>query len=494
MTRYGGILFLALCSGLLHAQASYNYNLVRIWDTTTEFTSRGKVRGAIGHQSQGFPPGVLGGLNKLTRVQFVVQDGNSGTVEPFNFRVSPTAASGGPDYARGKNLNGTPLSIRKGGGAASMLVTLTFPVANGKPIDLAALKDAQNKPLLDPYEVIHFGWQFTKTANWTTDGVSVHMSNGDRQMPGGGQGSLFCWRNNYHREIPRPEKFAAADPTNQIIERLAWSTVSGQSGVDFLDRSWRLDLSFDEPILQGGADNVAYNAWPCQNPNPGYAALDPDFNDKGGASVARYDDYEWRVTSKAHSGGVGVLFLSISTLETPLSLGGIGGKLYLDPTDPLMALGGLVMGTLNSWGGASFKLKLGKGGSTNTLRKVISSLPAVHAQAYLVKLQGGVKLDFSSVWTFRPALGPTGFRRAQALSGTPVKLARKPADRSLYVRNDGLAVLRVQQFIGASTRPVRVSKVPARMGLRVLFFPAATRVEIVTSSTRKHDLAYAFNF
>gem|GEM_PF-1860258 len=497
MIRHFTFLTLGVLAGAATAQTTYNFNVIREWDQSTEYTSRANVRGSAGHESQAFPRGVLGGLVNLTRVQFVMQDQNLATQEGYNFRVSPLSASGQPDYASGVNLNNTLLTLPTGTGIGAYLVTLTFVAGNGKPVNLDTIKNSQNKPLLNPYEGIHFGWQFVKGANWTSDGISVHMSQAGRQLPNGGQGNLTCWQNRFHREIPRPEKFATSDPTNQIIERLAWSTNSGQAGSSYLDRSWRLDLFFNEPTLQGAADNTTYNNSPCKNPNTGYAALDPDFNDKGKATVKRYDDYVWTVQSNAHIGGVGVLFLSTSVLSTPLSLPGIGGKLFINPGDPLMALGAFPLGTISNLGSGQFKLALGAGGANNTLRKVITQMPAIHAQAYLVKVAGGLKLDFSNVWTLRPMLDPDGtgtaYSRATTISGTPIKLTKKVTDRTLYVRNDGLDEIEVRQYIGASTTPIRKDKIFSRMGVRVILFPAATRVEIVTTKTSKVDVMYGMN-
>ncbi len=463
-------------------------NKLHIWDGSTEFTSRGRVGGAAGHLSEAFQPGIVRGLDKLSYAQYVMQDQNLATQEKWEIKICPIGANGLPDFAGGNAIIKN-LQLNTGTGIGAFLVTHNRNTAANGPIVLSALKNAQNKKLLDANEAFHFAWHFVAKANWTTDGISVHMSQAGTQLPSGGNGQTTCWQSRYHREIPRPEKFKTADATSQIIERLAWSEINGQAGSAFMDRSWRLELGFAEPTLQGASDNATYNNTPCKNPNEGYAALDPDFNDISKATTARLDNYKWTVNAGGdYAGGIGILFFSDSVFANPISIGGINGSLSLDIGSPLFALGGFPMGVLSATGTGSMSLNLGP--KTSPLRPIVAGLPALHGQVFVAK--AGKTSTFSSLWTVRPVLKAAGFTRGETTSGTPISMTKKVTDRTLYIRNDGPGAVTVQTLIGTNPIGSPVT-VPERTGMRILLFPAATKVRISTKKTSKVDVAYKYN-
>ena len=75
----------ALAGGL---QGQAQYNATQMWDSSTEFTSRGSNGGqANSFVSQGFQYGFIANLKTLTRAQYVVQDQNQATVEPWMLGV-----------------------------------------------------------------------------------------------------------------------------------------------------------------------------------------------------------------------------------------------------------------------------------------------------------------------------------------------------------------------------------------------------------------------
>ncbi len=463
-------------------------NKIHIWDGSTEYTSRARVGGAAGHVSEAFQPGIVRGLDKLSYAQYVIQDQDLSTQEPWEIKICPIGANGLPDFAGGNAIIKN-LQLNTGTGIGAFLVTHNRNTQANGPIVLSALKNASNKKLLDPNEAFHFAWHFIKKANWTSDGISVHMSQAGTQLPSGGNGQRTCWQSRFHREIPRPEKFKTTDATSQIIERLAWSEISGQSGSSFMDRSWRLELGFADATLQGASDNSTYNNTPCKNPNEGYAALDPDFNDISKATTARLDNYKWTVNAGGdYAGGIAILFFSDSVFSSPLSISGINGGLSLDVGSPLFALGGFPMGVLSATGTGSMALNLGP--KTSPLRPIVAGLPAIHAQAYVAK--AGKTPLFSSLWTVRPTLKPAGFSRGETTSGTPISMTKTGADKTLYVRNDGPGAVVVKTYIG--TNPIGPSTIiPERTGKRVILFPAATKVTIETQKSGKVDVAYAYN-
>jgi hypothetical protein len=479
-------LLLAIPFSSLKGQSSVPQNKIRIWDQSTEYTSRGSVGGGTGHLSQAFPPGINRGLDRLSFIQYVTQDQKMQTKEPWEIKIAPLDLKGEPDYKRAVILLRN-LTLPNGTGIRAFTITHNRNSARNGPFVLSALKDVNKKPLLNPKESFHFVWNFVQKANWLTDGISFWMSQAGRTLPNGGTGQLTCWQNRFHREIPRAEKFDSNDPTSQIIERLAWTEFNGSPGRKlFTDRSWSLTLGFAEPTLQGSVDNKTFNNSPCLNPNTGYAALDPDFANRSNSTPARNDDYQWTVEAGgSYAGGIGILFFSDSVFPNPLSLGGINGTLSLDTGSPLFGLGPFPMGVLDVKGAASLKVALGP--SNSPLRKALSNLPALHAQAYVVK--AGVRPSFSSLFALRPSLKPVGFQRGTVVASTPLRLKKGSLKRSLMVRNDGPGLLEIKTFIG-NTQIGPVVQIPERTAVRHIIFPAATILEISTKKTKKVYFAY----
>jgi hypothetical protein len=377
------------------------------------------------------------------------------------------------------------MSFRVGKGIGAFLISHHRNTSQNFPIRLSSLKDSNNQPLLDTNESFHLGWQFLKKANWPTDGLSLHFSQASTALPFGGFGFLTCWQARFHREIPRPEKFRPSDPTLQIIERLAWGQPINKSPL-FLDRSWRVDLGFVGPTLQGGVDNKTYNNRPCLNPNEGYAALDPDFNNASNALVRRFDDYRWRVEAGVdYQGGSGFLFFSESAYSAPVKIGGVLGSLSLDVGGGLFSVGPLPMGRLDSKGGGGFSLDLGVGNSL--LRKFFTSFPAIHAQSLVVK--AGKAPWLSSLWTFRPLLKPKGFTRGVTTSGTPISLVKTAARRVLFLRNDGPGGVQIVNYLG-NTRIGPITTVPERMAMKISLASKANRIQIETKKTGRVDVTF----
>ncbi len=471
---------------VLKAQSGIPQNKVRVWDQSTEYTSRGSVGGGTGHLSQAFPPGVTRGLDRLSFVQYVIQDQMMQTKEPWEIKICPLDGKGEPDYKRGVVLLKN-LTLPNGTGIRAFTITHNRNSSQNGPFVLSSLKDANKKALLNPFESFHFAWNFVQKANWFTDGISLWMSQAGRTLPNGGAGQLTCWQSRFHREIPRPEKFDPRDATAQIIERLAWTEFNGSPGRKlFTDRSWSVTLGFAEPTLQGAVDNKTFNNSPCLNPNTGYAALDPDFANKANGTPIRSDDYQWTVEAGgSYAGGIGLLIFSDSVYSNPVSLSGIRGTLSLDISSPLFALGVFPMGVLDAKGAGSLKISFGAANSP--LRKALTKLPALHAQAYVVK--AGVRPSFSSLFTLRPILKPSGFQRNTVTASTPLRIKKIPAQKTLFLRNDGPGLLAIKTFIG-STQIGPVFKVPERAALRALLFPGATIVEISTKKTNKVHFAY----
>lgn len=464
----------ATTSGLI-AQATNPVNNFYRWDRSTEFTSRGSNGGNPGFVSQGFAHGHSAGLETLTQAYFVMQDQNPSTQESYNLGTTELDAAGRPDYA---NLNTYATNL------LLPMSTQTTPAAWG--ITMIGLATTPHKLNLKQHTQWHHTWQFNVGANWTSDGISVHMGQAAAY-----NGTLLCTGAN-HREIPRTEN------ATQIVEELGWSAVANSTTPAPVNRTWRLRTSFAEFALNGGALNTTYGGFNgavgaigCNNtdPNLGYAALDPDFDDAGLGNPARYDDYTWLLSAgSANAGKIAVLFFS----QTVIPGGGAPtpfGQLHLDIADPIFgAVGGLIMPQLDSLGQSSLSIPFGPGGSTNTLRPVIADFPSWSAQAAVVTTSG---LQLSSLFSFRSTTTPNGFTAATADATTPVKLSRTAAQRTIFVRNDGRGMLTVKQIRGTTT--FGTSDVCERTAVRITINPAASDIEISTTTTQPVKFVHAFN-
>ncbi len=459
-------------------------NRVHLWDGSIEYTGRLSVGKGTGFLSQAFPSSVVRGLDGLSMISYVVQDQERKTVEPWDLKICPLDAKGKPDYKRGVAIIQSMRMIPGNGIGASWVTHQRNNSQNG-PILLSRLKDAKNQTLLDPDESFHFAWHILKAANWTSDGLSVHYSQAGTALPSGGFGQLTCWNSRFHREIPRPEQFRASDPTLQIIERLGWAQGSGQTDPSYQNMSWRLDLGFVEPTIQGAAWNPTYNNSPCQNPNEGYAALDPDFQNTFKAFIKRLDNYRWKLEAGAgYGGGQGLLFFSESVLSRPFKMGGIQGRLSLDPGGVLFSLGAFPI-ALGSQGAGSLTLDFGKDHSL--LRQSLIRFPAIHAQALVLK--AGKTPRLSSMWALRPLIQPSGFFRGVTKAGTPLSLTKAASRTRFYLRNDGPGAVRIATYVG-STRVGPVTRVPERCAVDVLLPSRAARIQVETNKADPVDVVY----
>ncbi|MFQ5505617.1 MAG: hypothetical protein ACE5F1_12595, partial [Planctomycetota bacterium] len=367
-------------------QNTFNQNKLRIWDQTSRFTSRGRLgTAATGFLSQAFPYSVLAGARKLTHLKYVIQTRNLAVRSSWVMRVAGLGANGLPDYVRSTPI-APPVTIGgTGRGAGAFLVTHTF-----------------NPPVLItvPAGQWHLCWQLL-AAN-----LSILMSV-EPTTPQAPCSTLEAQR----VERGRP-----------VAEQLAWTQVPNAiPPAAPYGASWRLDLGFDEPMLQGAALVYAgTRGVVCpNNPNTGYASLDPDFANVGGLAPPRFDDYSWTIEAGAsYAGGIALLFHSTTVLPAPIALPPVGGALRLDFTDPLIAF--IVPARLGASGAARVNVSFGLGASA--LRSTIVGLPTWSSQALVIDRRG--RAAFSNLWTLRPRNLPARFFGGKASITTPLRVAR----------------------------------------------------------------------
>lgn len=414
------LIALAVFCGSSSAQV-LNRNQYHRWDKTTDFTSRGANGSSPGFVGQAFKPGFVGGLRRVTWIQYTVQDQDTSTQEPWHVGYAGVDAAGQPDWANLKTyLTNLTMPISTG------IRAMTFTHTLATPVQVPASCEAW----------IH-SWQFTKQTNWTTDGLGVHMSFQTRTP--NNSPSLLCQTSPYlsKRESPR-----GMTTPNEVNERMGWSASSGSTNQpQTMSRAWKLIQAFDELVLSGAQDNTTYNNSPCPNPNEGYAGLDPEFADEAGGTPSRYDDFSWIFrTGTSYGGGFGVV---LSSLTVQPVAGGVPtpfGPLYLDLLDPLFAFGPLGAVRLDAAGGGTVSMKLGPG--TSPLRPIVGQLPTWSAQGVVLDSNGG-NPRLTNVHTFRAATAPTGFTAAKVAKGGEVKVPRS-AGETLYLRNDGYGTVTVQ--------------------------------------------------
>ncbi|MAE77633.1 MAG: hypothetical protein CMJ85_12285 [Planctomycetes bacterium] len=444
---------LALTSAVAAPSVAQSVNEHSIWDRTTEYTSRGANLGSAGFVSQGFAFGFTGGLRTLTGVRYTVQDEDAATRERLTVGFAGLDAAGRPDYA---NVNAYAANFLTPGGSGQRAWIVTHTTLRQNPIKLPVTCEQR-----------HHVWQF-QAASWPSDGASVWMSEGATF-----NSTLLCWQNSEHREIPRTDGLLG-----QIDEELGWTSVPSSASIP-ANRSWELVLSFAEPTLQGGAVNAVYNAPGCPNPNQGYAAIDPDFSNIGGGTLARHDDYEWTVMDP--TGQVALLYWSTSVLAggfpTPF------GQFFLDLTDPLMQTGPVPM---SAFSGGKARMRFNLGPANSPVRVIASEFGAWSAQALIV--QPGPKLQLTNLWTMRTKLVPTGWQAGKARQGVPARLSKGAGVRLLILRNDGRGTLTVQAKSG-STNVGPPTTVCERAPARILVPAQANAVEVSSNKTR--DTAFA---
>ena len=461
-------------------------NKWRSWDFTTEFTSRGNVNSNVGWVSQALRPSELAGVTELSFIQYVVQDQDLSTVEPWDLQWTLLDGAGVPDYATAASVKiiVANLALARGVGIGAFLVTHNLN-ANAA----ATFKIPSTAGTAEPG---HITWSLKSTPppSWSSDGLGIHMS-----QSGNFLANKLCQTNaqnqTVHREIPRTERI-----NNQITQpniELAWSGSAGSPPVvptGPLDRAWRLDVGTTIPVLSVASENKAYNANSpgCLNPNTGYAGLFPDFNDEVGNTPKRFDNPAWIINAGASNGnGVAILLMSSALGSSPLAIPGWGGALYLDLGDPLLlATAGLLVLPLNINGSATLTLPLGPGGGSNVLRPLLASLINWHFQVAVISKKGA---SFSSLATMTPTLNNKGkFMQGTTVKGTPLKITGASVKNVLVVRNDGHATLIVREKNGNTT--FKSTIVPEGSSVRIRKFPAAIEISIESNKTKKSKLTW----
>jgi hypothetical protein len=303
--------------------------------------------------------------------------------------------------------------------------------------------------------------------------------------------SLLCQTTPYRskRESPR-----GMTTPQEVNERLGWSAQSGAPTKPVtMNRSWLLRTSFNELVLSGAQDNLTYNNSPCPNPNEGYAGLDPEFNDEANGTPVRFDNYVWLVRAgTGYSSGAAVLLSSLAALPGGNGVPTPFGSLFLNPADPLFAVGAMGVAQLNGAGQGQVPLNLGP--SNSPLRPIVATLPTWTAQAVVIDSTGG-NTKLTNVFTFRPATAPKGFTATQVTKGAEVKVPRALGDTSIFIRNDGYGEVTVQfklntgQVVGP---PATVCEFTA-----VRYLPASPvpgNFHITSNKTNPTDILYRKNY
>jgi len=446
-TRYA--LFASLCALAGPATAQLPTNPLRFYDQSIEFASRGMLGTGPGHVSQALTYGQAIGLSRLTWVRYVVQDQNGTTTSPWNVRLAGLASTGLPNYAAATTIAG-PFVLPVTPGPIAYRVTHTFTTT---PVAFPVAGDQT-----------HVCVEWVAGANVSE--MSLQMSNAplSAQPP--------CSTN----ESPRVE---AKVPTS---EQLAWSGPPATPPTA-LPLSWAFDLGFAEPTLQGVALPYAGSPGISCVANTGYAALDPDFNDLGPSTPARFDDYQWQLEAgSGFAGGVAVLLHSQTVLNAPLAVPGISGRFYLDPLDPLFAL--VTPIALNASGSGS--LTLGLATAPAAIRALAGSIPSWSTQAVVVPKSG--PLVFSQLWTMRPRTAPPGFMSSSASSTTPLRITKPTTMQTFTIRNDGRGVLAVVLLAG--TVRLGGATILERTMQTMAVPPAVTTIQITGARTGATNFVY----
>lgn len=437
------LLALAPTLSAQHDETRWTY----IHDQSAEFISRGSNGGqANAKVSQAFQYGYAANLKTITQTLYQMNDQNLATRETFHAGTCGLDSKGLPDYANCR-FYATNLQLPPGTGPGSF--TITHRALNSTPHVISE----------NPCAQWHHVWNLVDAANWTTDGLSVFMSQA-ASYPATNPTRL-CLPNasRLAREIPRVDAYTGAPA--QIIEELGWSKQQSGSDPVAVDRSWFLFVWFDEIVLKGFSENTIYNRSPCGRQNPGYASIDPNLDDLNGQSPARFDDmvFELRAGTK-FANGIGLLFLT----NTVIPGGGLPtpfGTLHVNilglppgSVDLLALLGPVPLPPLNAQGRAQMLIPLGP--TTGAVRKIAADLGTWHAQAAAVTRQGEIKL--SSLYTMRTRLVPPGFAIGTAIQSKPLRIPNPGTRARIFlVRNDGRGVLEVQgrrsgQAFGTTTR------------------------------------------
>ena len=491
---------IAAVSSLAVAQTTtLPQNQFRQWDQTTEYTTRGSFGAAAGFLSQAFTPGHMLGMTDITYAQYVAQDFEISTNDPFDLVYVPLNSKGLPDYPKAVIIVKDVKLPVSGSGIAAYLVTH----------NLNGTGSATNLPFKLPATdgQWHIGWSLKDKpgAKWSsppTEGMSIHMSNAGAQLPAGT--GLLCTFDSatsrvYHREIPRSEMVKGAPV--QIQEKLGWTSNTSTSGPldpSFNDRSYRLDLGTSTPALSVAAENLVYNGKPtgatlaCPNPNTGYAGLDPDFDHNAATGTPRYDNPVWIIEAGADNAN-GVAFLFWSQAILPKAIPIFGGNFHLDITDVLFAASPVMGGsavTLNTAGAGQVTVNLGA--SPGPIRTIVSQFPSWHAQALI--LNTSKNLSLTNVATMRPKMAPQKFVVDKADVNTPTNYPRPAGAATFFIRNDGPGPVTVKTFVKTQPFPQFDTVVPERTAIRIKIFGAATNLVVESKYTNPTEYSYMFNY
>ncbi|MFQ5504397.1 MAG: hypothetical protein ACE5F1_06310 [Planctomycetota bacterium] len=211
----------------------------------------------------------------------------------------------------------------------------------------------------------------------------------------------------------------------------------------------------------------------------------------------------------SQSGADPLLHLEVRGVLNPgLAVPGLSGALEVDFLDPLFNFL-FVVAPLSGTGTGTFKLPLG--GNSSALRTAVASLPSWSSQAVLFGTGPAGKKAFSNLATIRPQLSPgpatARFTMSSTVSGTPAKIAKKPTDRTMFVRNDGLrwdkgtatttggwGEIVVQQWAGTTHFAALDRTAPARTGMRLQLTPPANEVRVIGKKTVATTFSYLFNY
>ncbi|MEZ5989214.1 MAG: hypothetical protein R3F30_08845 [Planctomycetota bacterium] len=496
----------------LAAQTTLPQNQFYQYDYTIEYVTRGANQGNPGHVSQGLTPGQIRGIPDLSKILIHLQDWEISTLDPIDLMWTKLDAEGLPDYVNGNTVIISNVSLpTTGSGVAAYLVTYNLNTTASPPILVPATD-----------EMLHFTWYLKDNpgAKWTatpTEGQSVAMSN-DAGTPGGAglQCILYSGR-NYHQEIPRQE-FDSTQTKYQIDEEMGWT--SQPQGVPLTNqRAYRVEFASTIPVLSAQSDNIVFNNTPtggtssCPNPNRGYAALDPDFNNNdSNQTPGRFDNPSWHLEAgTGFASAPAVILWSQSMFTGPITVFG-PTPLWVDITDPLFAFSPGLNGAplvLNGLGVGDQSIPLSPNNVSGTaLSAIAATFPSWHAQALVIAPSTSVQTQFTNVTSMRPLLVPGKFT-ADKIDATQTtlmvpRLYGTTKAQTMFVRNDGRGVLTIKQYFSNNGTGTEITgtavNLSERCAYRIRLHPASNSMVVssnrtfATSSTNVHNFVYQLDY
>ena len=294
-------------------------NVFKVYDDSTEYTSRGNVGTNEGELLNMVPGKHFGFLRIATQMKIVCQDQNTKTAEKFWVVFRKADKTGQPDITvqngvdKGIIYQQGPFSISGTGTGAATAWVVTLNLS---------------KPVILPDGDFFFGVRIPASPNWANDGFSCHMSG---YYPTSICGEHFrqgikpkaCWGVIFQNGLPN----SVGEPTG--------------------DRMFNFELDVQGATLQPFAvDPAAKCAGKKGKPDLGLAGLWPDLVD-----LEKYGylaNLGWRLREVNYASGLGFVFLAQKQLPLPINLP--FGRWYLNPADPFFTvLGGLPV-TLSTTG------------------------------------------------------------------------------------------------------------------------------------------------